>query len=138
MFIYSDLVNQFSRPVGLRLFVTHEFIYLAKSFYPAPFSEDLYFLLLIQWRCRSSPVLLSNCLPLFSTLDFFYSVLSPHKCRNFRCNIWLFNEQSGIICSRIYWLVLFIVLAILIILLQYHRSKASIVRRSTFLNNQLP
>ena len=59
------------------------------------------------------------------------------KYWNFSFSISLSNEYSGLISFRMGWLDLLAVQGTLQSLLQHHSSKASILRRSAFLNFQL-
>ena len=59
------------------------------------------------------------------------------KYWSFSFNISLFNEHSGLISFRMYWLDLLAVQGTLKSLLQQHSSKASILRHSAFFIVQL-
>ena len=59
------------------------------------------------------------------------------KYWSFSFNISPFNEHPGLISFRIDWLDLLVVQGTLKSLLQYHSSKASILRRSAFFAVQL-
>ena len=59
------------------------------------------------------------------------------KYWSFSCNINPSNEYSGLISLRMDWLDLLAVQGTLKSLLQYHRSKASILQRSAFFTVQL-
>ena len=59
------------------------------------------------------------------------------KCWSFSFSISPFNEYSGLISFRMDWLDLLAVQGTLKSLLQYHSSKASILRRSAFFTVQL-
>ena len=59
------------------------------------------------------------------------------KCWSFSFSISHFNDYSGLISFRIYWLDLFAIQGTLKSLLQHHSSKASILQCSAFFMVQL-
>ena len=88
----------------------------------------------------SHPLLSSSC-PAFNLsqhqglYQFFES--HGHSIWNFSFSISSSNEYSGLISFRMDWLDLLVVQGTLKSLLQYHSSKASILRYSTFYMIQL-
>ena len=88
----------------------------------------------VGYAIQPSHPLLSASPPTFSLSQhqgLFKRVRWP-KDWSFSFNISSSNEYSGLISSRMDWLDLLAVQGILKSLLQYHSSKASILRRSAF------
>ena len=101
---------------------------------------------LVHWvsdAIQASHPLSTPSLPAFKLSkhqDIFQSVSSLHqvaKYWSFNFNISPSNEYSGLIPFRMDWLDLLAVQGMLKSLLQYHSSKASILRHSTFFIIQL-
>ena len=78
---------------------------------------------------------------IFASIRVFSNKSALHirwpKDWSFSFNISPSNEYSGLVSFRMDWLDLFAVLRTLKSLLQHHSSKASILRHSAFLTDQL-
>ena len=92
------------------------------------------------WWCH--PTISFSVIPFSSCLQFFptsgsFPISQLFTSGGFSFSISPSNEYSGLISFRMDWLDLLAVQGTLKSLLQYHSSKASILRRSTFFMVQL-
>ena len=108
-------------------------------------SQSLLTLISIESVMSSNQLILCHLLLLLPSIFPSIGVFSNElalcirwpKYWSFSFSISTFNEYSGLISFRIDWFYLFAVQGTLKSLLQYHSSKASILRRSAFFTVQL-